>query len=229
MKNRNGNVPVEVLDTTLRDGEQTPGVSFTPAEKLEITRLLLTRVHVDRLEIASARVSAGEGAAVRSIIEWARRRECADKLEILGFVDGGKSAEWIADVGGQVMNLLAKGSERHCRTQLRKTPARHIDDLRREIGYASGKGLTVNLYLEDWSHGMRDGFGYVYNLVDKLRELPVKRFMLADTLGILAPEELTRYLEWMFSAFPELHFDFHGHNDYGLATANALAAVNAGI
>jgi len=48
-------------------------------------------------------------------------------------------------------------------------------------------------------------------------------------LGILAPDELTRYLEWMFSAFPELHFDFHGHNDYGLATANALAAVNAGI
>ena len=229
MKNRNGNVPVEVLDTTLRDGEQTPGVSFTPAEKLEITRLLLTRVRVDRLEIASARVSAGEGAAVRSIIEWARHRECADKLEILGFVDGGKSVDWISDVGGTVVNLLAKGSERHCRTQLRKTPARHIDDLRREIGYAAKRGLTVNLYLEDWSHGMRDDFGYVYNLVDKLRELPVKRFMLADTLGILAPEELSRYLEWMFSAFPELHFDFHGHNDYGLATANALAAVNAGI
>ena len=229
MKKISGSAPVEVMDTTLRDGEQTPGVSFTPAEKLEITRLLLTRVRVDRLEIASARVSEGESAAVRSIIEWAHRRECAERLEILGFVDGGKSVDWIANVGGVTLNLLAKGSERHCRTQLRKTPARHIDDLCREVEYAASRNMSVNLYLEDWSNGMRDSFAYVYNLVDKLKELPVKRFMLADTLGVLAPEELTRYLEWMFSAFPDLHFDFHGHNDYGLATANALAAVNAGI
>ena len=107
MKKSSSTAPVEVLDTTLRDGEQTPGVSFTPAEKLEITRLLLTRVRVDRLEIASARVSEGEDAAVRSIIEWAEHRECAEKLEILGFVDGGRSVDWIANVGGRGLNLLA--------------------------------------------------------------------------------------------------------------------------
>ena len=228
MKNR-GNSLVEVMDTTLRDGEQTPGVSFTPAEKLEMARLLLAKLRVDRIEIASARVSAGEDAAVRSIIDWARRRNCASQLEILGFVDGGRSAEWIRNVGGEVMNLLAKGSETHCRVQLRKTPARHLDDLRREIELAAESGLRVNVYLEDWSNGMRRGFSYVYNMVDKLRQLPVERFMLADTLGVLAPAELSRYLEWMFTAFPGVRFDFHGHNDYGLATANALTAVNAGI
>ena len=92
MKNRT-HASVEVLDTTLRDGEQTPGVAFTPAEKLEIARLLLTKLRVDRLEIASARVSAGEDAAVRAIINWAVKRECADQLEILGFVDGGRSTK----------------------------------------------------------------------------------------------------------------------------------------
>ena len=227
MKNRT-HASVEVLDTTLRDGEQTPGVAFTPAEKLEIARLLLTKLRVDRLEIASARVSAGEDAAVRAIINWAVKRECADQLEILGFVDGGRSAEWIRNVGGRVINLLAKGSEHHCRVQLRKTPARHFDDLAREVEQANRTGLRVNVYLEDWSNGVRSNFAYVYNLVEKLRQLPVERFMLADTLGILTPDAVSRYLEWMLSAFPNLHFDFHGHNDYGMATANALAAVNAG-
>ena len=227
MKNR-AHSPVEVLDTTLRDGEQTPGVAFTPAEKLEIARLLLTKLHVDRLEIASARVSEGEDAAVRSIIGWATKRDCAEQLEILGFVDGGRSAEWIRNVGGSVLNLLAKGSEHHCRVQLRKTPARHCDDLRREIESAVKNGLRVNVYLEDWSNGMRDSFAYVYNLVDKLRQLPVERFMLADTLGVLTPSKVAKYMEWMLSAFPDLHFDFHGHNDYGMATANALAAVESG-
>ena len=227
MKNRT-HAAVEVLDTTLRDGEQTPGVAFTPAEKLEIARLLLTHLHVDRLEIASARVSAGEDTAVRSIINWARKRECSGQLEILGFVDGGRSTEWIRNVGGEVINLLAKGSEHHCRVQLRKTPARHQDDLCREIEAAVKAGLGVNVYLEDWSNGMRDNFAYVYNLVDRLRGLPVRRFMLADTLGVLTPEKVALYMEWMLSAFPDLHFDFHGHNDYGMATANALAAVNAG-
>ena len=107
---------VEVMDTTLRDGEQTPGVSFTPAEKLEIARLLLTRVRVDRLEIGSARVSEGEREAVRNILGWAEHRGYLEAMEILGFIDGGKSVEWVRSVGGRVINLLAKGSENHCRS-----------------------------------------------------------------------------------------------------------------
>ena len=196
MKNRT-HATVEVLDTTLRDGEQTPGVAFTPAEKLEIARLLLNHLHVDRLEIASARVSVGESAAVRSIINWAQKRECSGQLEILGFVDGGRSVEWIRNVGGEVLNLLAKGSEHHCRVQLRKTPARHRDDLCREIEAAHKAGLRVNVYLEDWSNGMRSNFAYVYDLVERLRQLPVERFMLADTLGVLTPREVSRYMEWI--------------------------------
>ena len=112
---------LEVLDTTLRDGEQTPGVSFSPAEKLEIARLLLDRLRVDRMEIASAGVSEGEKEAVRSVLAWAERREHLNSIEILGFIDNGKSVNWVREIGGKVINLLAKGSEQHCRIQLNNT------------------------------------------------------------------------------------------------------------
>ena len=131
---------MEILDTTLRDGEQTPGVAFTPADKLDIAKFLIGRVKVDRLEIGSARVSEGEREAVRTILEWGQHKGCLEALEILGFVDGGKSVDWIRSTGGKVINLLAKGSESHCQIQLRKTPTRHYEDVANEILYAHEQG-----------------------------------------------------------------------------------------
>ena len=228
MKNRNDRY-VEVMDTTLRDGEQTPGVAFTPAEKLGIVRLLINHLHVDRLEIGSARVSEGERQAIADILAWADHRSCAERMEILGFVDNGKSAHWIQDAGGRVLNLLAKGSERHCRIQLRKEPAQHRAEVCAEIENAAALGLSVNVYLEDWSNGMASSFPYVYEFFKALQDCPVERIMLPDTLGIMTPDRMTRYLDWIYSAFPDVRLDFHGHNDYGLVTANSLAAVRAGV
>ena len=220
---------IEILDTTLRDGEQTPGVSFSPQEKLEIARMLLSRLKVDRLELASARVSEGEETAVKEIIRWAEPHGFLEQLEILGFIDGGKSIAWINAVGAKTVNFVAKGSVNHCKMQLKKAPRKHIDDTVKEISRAVDAGLTVNLYLEAWSEGMKEDFPYICDLIRAANELPVKRIMLADTIGMLTPNEITRYAEWMLSIFPGTHFEFHGHNDYGLVTANSLAAVNAGF
>ncbi len=220
---------VEILDTTLRDGEQTPGVAFTPIEKEQIVRFMLQQVRVDRMEIGSARVSDGEKEAVASIISRLAQKNMDDRIEVLGFVDGGKSVDWICEVGCKVINLLCKGSERHCRIQLKKDPADHWAQVCKEIEYALERRLTVNVYLEDWSGGMRENFAYVYNMMKEILKYPVARIMLPDTLGILKPQELELYLNWMYSAFPDVRMDFHGHNDYGLVTANSLTAVRAGI
>ena len=116
---------VEIMDTTLRDGEQTTGVSFSEAEKLAIARLLLEELKVNRIEVASARVSEGEFRSVKRITNWAAKNGCLGKVEILGFVDGSTSLDWIESAGGKVLNLLTKGSLRHVTSQLRKTPEEH--------------------------------------------------------------------------------------------------------
>ena len=220
---------IELLDTTLRDGEQTSGVSFNAREKLSIARLLLEELHVDRIEIASARVSHGEEEAVRAIAEWARRKGYSDRIEALGFIDGGVSVDWLWRAGCRTVNLLAKGSRRHCEEQLRRTPAQHLSDVREEILRAANRGMQVNLYLEDWSNGMRHSPDYVFAMLDGLSDLPVGRFLCPDTLGILDPYATERFCREMTTRYPTLRFDFHAHNDYDLAVANTAAAVRAGF
>jgi D-citramalate synthase len=220
---------INILDTTLRDGEQTQGVSFSPAEKLNIAKALLGQLKVDRIEVASARVSEGEKDAVANIISWAVEAGYADRVEVLGFVDHKRSVDWILDTGGQVINLLAKGSEKHCREQLGKTPKQHLKEILKTIDYAASQGLSVNIYLEDWSNGYQDNPEYVYSLMEGLQDAPIGHFMLPDTLGVFTPDQVYDSLVDMIKRFPWAEFDFHPHNDYGLATANSVMAVKAGV
>ena len=238
---------VEIMDSTLRDGEQTNGVSFLPHEKLVMARKLLSDVNVDRIEVASARVSEGEREAVTKICAYAQKNNLLERVEVLGFVDGGQSIDWIAECGGRVVNLLAKGSLKHCTHQLHKTPEEHISDIKKELEYAASKGISVNLYLEDWSNGMKDSPEYVYQLMDALISLrneenekmrkssishslnpSISRFMLPDTLGVMNPLQVIEYFRKMIKRYPDVHFDFHAHNDYDLAVSNSLAAVLSG-
>lgn len=219
---------IEIMDTTLRDGEQTSGVSFSPSEKLTIAQLLLTEVKVDRIEIASARVSDGEFAAVKAITKWAKGRGLLHKVEVLTFVDGDVSIQWMLKAGAQVMNLLTKGSLNHLTHQLKKKPEEHFSEVAAVIKLACKKGLECNVYLEDWSNGMRHSKDYVFQYLDFLSSQPVKRVMLPDTLGILTPAEVTAFVSETVQRYPKIHFDFHAHNDYDLGTANVLEGVKAG-
>ena len=219
---------IEIMDCTLRDGEQTSGVSFLPHEKLMVARMLLGDVNVNRIEVASARVSDGEKEAVRMICRYAESVGKLNRVEVLGFVDGGKSIDWIDECGCKVINLLAKGSLKHCTHQLKKTPEEHIDGIYESLTLAMQKGMAVNLYLEDWSSGMKDSPDYVFKMMDALVESGIKRFLLPDTLGILNPMEVTKYFGQMVERYPDTNFEFHAHNDYDLAVANSLVAVVSG-
>lgn len=219
---------IEIMDTTLRDGEQTSGVSYTATEKLNIAKMLLEEVKVDRVEVASARISEGEFEGASKIIKWAKENGLIDRVEILGFVDGGRSLEWINKAGGKVLNLLCKGSLKHVQGQLRRSPEEHVSDIRGVLEQAESLGIKVNVYFEDWSNGMRNSPDYVYFLMDALKDSSIERFMLPDTLGVLNPDEAYRFVKDMVDRFPGKRFDFHAHNDYDFSVANCFSAVKAG-
>ena len=220
---------IEIMDTTLRDGEQTSGVSFSISEKLTITQLLLEELMVDRVEIASARVSDGEFQAVKTIMNWAATSGYAERIEVLSFVDNGVSIDWMLNAGVKVQNLLTKGSMNHLTHQLKKTPEQHFSEIKQVVELAASHGISTNVYLEDWSNGMRNSPEYVYQFLDFLITIEVKRILLPDTLGILTPGETSRFITDLLQKYPDVHFDFHAHNDYDLGTANVLEAVQAGI
>jgi D-citramalate synthase len=125
--------------------------------------------------------------------------------------------------------LARKGSLKHVNFQLRKKPEEHVADIKNIIASAQKLGIKTNIYLEDWSNGMKDSPDYVMFLVESLKSEPIERFMLPDTLGILNPDQTFEFCRKMLEKFPGLRFDFHGHNDYDLAVANSYAAIKAGF
>ncbi|MBT8320106.1 MAG: 2-isopropylmalate synthase, partial [Eudoraea sp.] len=219
---------IEIMDTTLRDGEQTSGVSFSAPEKLTLAKLLLEELKVDRIEIASARVSEGEFESVKEVTAWAAEAGYLDRVEVLTFVDNGKSISWMEEAGAQVQNLLTKGSLNHLTHQLKKTPEEHFKDISKVLSLAADKGIITNVYLEDWSNGMRNSPEYVFQYLDFLTQQPIKRVLLPDTLGVLTHNEAYAFLLKIIDRYPNTHFDFHGHNDYDLSVANVMEALKAG-
>lgn len=219
---------IEIMDTTLRDGEQTSGVSFPSSEKLTIAKLLLEELNVDRIEVASARVSEGEFQAVKSITEWAAKNNYINQIEMLTFVDGGKSIDWMNRAGAKVQNLLTKGSLNHLTHQLKKTPEQHFVEIKSVVDLAQKSGIATNVYLEDWSNGMRNSPEYVFRFLDFLVTLPLERILLPDTLGVLTHSETFDYFSQITAKYPDVHFDFHAHNDYDLSVANVMESIKAG-
>ena len=137
---------IEIMDTTLRDGEQTSGISFTASEKLTLAKLLLDELKVDRIEVASARVSEGELDAVKQITAWAKSQQCLERVEVLTFVDDGVSLEWMKKAGAKVQNLLTKGSLNHLTHQLKKTPQQHFKAIQKVMAQAKKQHIETNVY-----------------------------------------------------------------------------------
>ncbi len=219
---------IEIMDTTLRDGEQTSGVSFSASEKLTIAKLLLEELKVDRIEIASARVSEGEFQAVTDITKWASKKGYLDTVEVLTFVDKGISINWMKKAGAKVQNLLTKGSLNHLTHQLKKSPNQHFKEISEIVFLAKENSIETNIYLEDWSNGMRNSKAYVFEYLAFLATQPIKRIMLPDTLGVLTPSETFEFVSEIRGKYPHLHFDFHAHNDYDLSVSNVMEALKAG-
>jgi len=204
------------FDTTLRDGEQTPGVSLSPGQKLEIARKL-SDIGVHVVEAGSAAASEGEREAIRLI--------AADGLsaEICTYVRALPSdIDYAADLGADSVHLVIPVSDLHIEKKLRKTRDQVCTMAWEAVEYAKGRGLIVELSGEDASRADQE---FVCHLFGEGVKRGADRLCFCDTVGLLTPERTAGVIPPLAAIAP---LSIHCHDDLGVAMANTLAALRAG-
>ena len=209
---------IKILDTTLRDGEQTPTVALTPSEKLEIARKL-DEFGVDIIEAGSAVVSAGEHEGLKLVAKEGLDAEISTYVRCLQ-VD--IDAALGADVDG--IHLVVSTSKLHIHEKLKKTEAEVIDMARNMTQYAKDHGLVVELSAED---GSRTELDYLKQVYKAGVEVGADRLCVCDTVGLMTPDHVYPWFRDLTGEF-KIPVAIHCHDDLGLSTINTITALKAG-
>ncbi len=209
----------EILDTTLREGEQTPYVNFLLEEKIEIARRL-DQIGVEMIEAGDPSVSPSVAAAVKRIAGLHLNAEIvAHSLAIRGNIDHAKSC------GVERVVIFYATSQIHLDSKMHKTQAQAIDIICEHMRYARSLGLKVRYTPEDAS---RTDMAFLIQACNSAIEAGADRISFADTLGIMQPHIVAERIAHLRQHLLPCKIDLHCHDDYGLALANAMAGIRAG-
>ncbi|HWQ66634.1 MAG TPA: 2-isopropylmalate synthase [Methanospirillum sp.] len=206
---------VRFFDTTLRDGEQTPGVSLTPGQKLEIATAL-SEIGVHVIEAGSAVASEGEREAIRLIANAGLAAECCTYVRALP-----QDIDCAAEAGADSVHLVVPVSDLHITRKMQKSREEVYEMAMTAVTYAKERGLLVELSGEDASRADQEFLGMLYR--DGVAH-GADRLCFCDTVGVLTPERATEIIPPLCIA----PLSIHCHNDLGLALATTLSALKAG-
>jgi isopropylmalate/homocitrate/citramalate synthase len=216
------NLPEKTVlwDETLRDGEQTPGVAFTPEEKLQIATLL-DEMGVPLMDVGIPVVSKEESRGVKSIANAGLDASIMAAARAVR-----KDVEACVDCEVDEIALFIACSDLHLKYKLNMTREQVKEAAVRETEYAKDHGLKVSFVTEDT---FRADLDYVVELYNACIEAGATRAVICDTVGVMTPVGIRWFVEQLKPRFHKVQLSFHGHNDFGLAVANSLAAVEVGV
>lgn len=218
MNSKNLNEFIKIFDTTLRDGEQTPGVSLTPNEKLEIAKQL-DKLGVDVIEAGFPRVSEGEQKAIKLIVN--------EKLnsEICGLARVDKQdIDAVIDCGLSYIHLFIATSDIHLKYKLKLTREEALQKALEAIDYAKAHGLKIEFSAED---ATRSDLNFLKDFLKNVANAGVYMIDIPDTVGIMTPKRMN-YLIKELKKVIDKPLSVHCHDDFGMAVANSLSAIEAG-
>ena len=210
---------LEILDSTLREGEQTPYVNFTLEEKVQIARLL-DEVGVEMIEAGDPSVSPNVAKAVERIASLGLKAEIvAHSIATKSGIDRAKAC------GADRVAIFYATSQIHLEAKLHRTPEEAIEIIREHVAYARSLGLKVRYTPED---ATRTDFEFLVRACNAAIEAGADRISFADTIGIMQPHLIAERVRALRARLLPCKIDLHCHNDYGLALANAMAGIRAG-
>ena len=211
---------IRIFDTTLRDGEQTPGVSLTPEKKLKIAKQL-DSLSVDAIEAGFAAASEGELEAIKLIAKEGL------KTKVFSFARGVKSdIDAVTDSGADAVFLVIPTSDMHLQYKLKKTREDVLKLAECCVQYAKDHGLIVEFGAED---ATRSDMSFLKEMIGTSVSAGADIVSPCDTVGILTPERAYNFFTDLTKNFPHVPFSAHCHDDFGMAVANSIASLKAGV
>ncbi|XDF44433.1 homocitrate synthase [Saccharolobus solfataricus] len=216
-------IKVGILDSTLREGEQTPGVIFTVDQRVEIAKAL-SDLGVSMIEAGHPAVSPDIYEGIKRIVKL--KKEGIITSEIVGHSRAVKrDIEIAAELEVDRIAIFYGVSDLHLKAKHKATREEALRTIAETISYAKNHGVKVRFTAED---GSRTDFDFLVTVSKTARNAGADRVSIADTVGILYPSKTKELFSALTREVPNLEFDIHAHNDLGLAVANALAAIEGG-
>ncbi len=222
----NLNLPenVRVFDTTLRDGEQTPGVSLTPEEKVEVA-LALDELGVDVIEAGFPITSYGEAESVKDIAKAIRDIKGSVRSEVCALARSTKrDIDLAADLDVDTIHVFIATSPLHRKYKLRMSEEEVLNRAVQAVEYAKSRGVKVEFSAED---ATRTELDFLIKIFKAVEEAGADRVDIPDTVGVMSPPAM-RSLVGIVVREVNIPVSVHCHNDFGLAVANSLAGIEAG-
>jgi len=214
----NSGESIYIVDTTLRDGEQTAGVVFSVKEKTAIARLL-SEAGVDQIEVGIPAMGGDELESIKAIVDLGLKSSAlAWNRAVISDIQAS------LECGVDAVCISVSSSDIHIDKKLHKTRAWVLDEIARTVNFAKSHGLYVLLSAEDAS---RADEGFLVEFCDAGKKAGADRIRYCDTIGVLSPMRSMEIIARLHRAI-ELPLECHMHNDFGMATANTIMALRGG-